>query len=167
MTSNGQTRTFSIGDESFYGTRDLYVKDDQSNEVFLVDDAKLRNIRQARTSLPDRSMWSANVSNITQASLEFQSQHLPLTRKNWQDRNKAAWTFTEDSTKDATQIETWIGKLLRVSVSQYAKPTKTFPLLPPYSRAPSSGTMTVEIQPHFISIRMTLGGLKLGTLVVK
>lgn len=130
VTSNGQTRTFSIGDEA-YGTRDLYVKDDQSNEVFLVDDAKLRNIRQARTSLPDRSMWSANVSNITQASLEFQSQHLPLTRKNWQDRNKAAWTFTEDSTKDTTQIETWIGKLLRVSVSQYAKPDENLSALTP------------------------------------
>lgn len=121
VVSNGQTRTFSIGDEA-YGTRDLYVKDDQSNEVFLVDDTKLRSLRQARTSLPDRSLWSANVSNITQATLEFKSQRLPLTRQNWQDRSKAAWVFTDDATKDATQIETWIGKLLRVSVSQYAKP---------------------------------------------
>lgn len=121
VVSNGQTRTFSIGDEA-YGTRDLYVLDDQSKEVFLIDDAKLRNLRQARTSLPDRSLWSANVSNITQASLQFNSQHLPLTRQNWQDSNNAAWVFTEDTTKDATQIETWIGKLLRVSVSQYAKP---------------------------------------------
>jgi hypothetical protein len=130
VISNGQTRTFSIGDEA-YGTRDLYVKDDQSNEVFLVDDTKLRNLRQARTSLPDRSLWSANVSNITQASLEFQSQRLPLTRQNWQDRNKAAWIFTEDATKDATQIETWIGKLLRVSVSQYAKPDEDLSTLTP------------------------------------
>ena len=38
ITSNGKTRLFSIGDEA-YGTKDVYVRDDSSNELFLVDDS--------------------------------------------------------------------------------------------------------------------------------
>ena len=40
VKSNGTTRLFSIGDEA-YGTKDLYVQDDASKEIFLIDDSKL------------------------------------------------------------------------------------------------------------------------------
>ena len=121
VTSNDQIRTFTIGDES-YGTRDLYVRDDQSQEIFLIDDAKLRSLRQARTSLPDRSLWANDSNQTTSATLTLQTQSLKLTHKDWQDRGQSKWVKTDNPQDDSTQIETWMTKVLRVSVSQYAKP---------------------------------------------
>ena len=66
VTSKGQERLFSIGDEA-YGTKDLYVRDDASQEVFLIDDSKLRNLRQARTTLPNRAIFSRSPKEAVSA----------------------------------------------------------------------------------------------------
>jgi hypothetical protein len=123
ITSNGKTRVFSIGDEA-YGTKDLYVRDDASNELFLVDDSKLRNLQQARTTLPNRALFTQETKQATSAILTWQDASLSLTHQNWQDTKNAQWIYSETSTKDATQIQTWLSKALRISVSRSAAPAE-------------------------------------------
>jgi len=121
ITSNGTTRMFSVGDEA-YGTKDLYVRDDASNELFLIDDSKLRNLQQARTTLPNRALFSRETKQSTSAILTWQDQSLTLTHQNWQDPKSALWIYSDNPTNDATQIQTWLSKALRISVSRSAAP---------------------------------------------
>ena len=74
VTSKGQKRLFSIGDEA-YGTKDLYVRDDASQEIFLIDDSKLRNLRQARTTLPNRAIFSKVQKKRYQPSYIGKTKH--------------------------------------------------------------------------------------------
>jgi len=133
VTSNGTTRSFSIGDE-VYGTKDLYLRDDTSQELFLVDDSKLRNLRQARTTLPNRALFTKETNQASSATLEWNEQSLALSHQNWQDTNSAKWTYTNQPDKDATQIQTWLSKLLRTSVSRSAAPDEDLSgLVPQFS----------------------------------
>ena len=121
ITSNGKTRTFAIGDEA-YGTRDLYVRDESSQEIFLVDDNKLRNLRQARTSLPDRALFGMDLKTVSSAILKYNDRILELSHQNWQGPAQAQWINPSFPEEDTTQLQTWMSKLLRTSVSQYAAP---------------------------------------------
>lgn len=123
IRSNGTERLFSIGDEA-YGTKDLYVRDDASQEVFLVDDSKLRNLRQARTSLPNRALFPKPPKEAISASLRWQDKTLLFKHQNAHDTKKSKWIYAEKPEMDATQVETWLSKALRTSVSRSAAPNE-------------------------------------------
>ena len=142
IKSNGTSRLFTIGDEA-YGTKDLYVRDDASQEIFLIDDSKLRNLRQARTTLPNRSVFPKQPKESISANLIWQGKTLALTHQHAQDAKSAKWIYTEKPEEDATQVETWLSKALRISVSRSANPTEDLTLLEPQfsiSLAWSDGT---------------------------
>jgi hypothetical protein len=130
VKSNGNTRLFSIGDEA-YGTKDLYVRDEASQEIFLIDDSKLRNLRQARTTLPNRAVFPKSPKEATSASLNWQDKTVLLTHQNVQDAKKAKWIYTEKPEADATQVETWLSKALRTSVSRSTNPNEDLTTLEP------------------------------------
>ena len=123
VKSNGTTRLFSIGDEA-YGTKDLYVRDDASQEIFLIDDSKLRNLRQARTSLPNRALFPQPPKEALSASLNWNEQTLQFKHQNAHDAKNAQWIYAEKPEIDATQVETWLSKVLRISVSRSAAPNE-------------------------------------------
>ena len=64
LTRKGKAHTYHIGAEA-YGTKDIYLQDQESKEIFLVDDAKIRSLKFGRTKLPDRRLWSFKKDNIT------------------------------------------------------------------------------------------------------
>lgn len=130
VTSKGQNRLFSIGDEA-YGTKDLYVRDDASQEIFLIDDSKLRNIRQARTTLPNRAVFPKNPKDATSAVLYWKDKTLQLKHQNTPDAKKANWVYADKPDMDATQIETWLSKALRTSVSRSANPDEDISKMTP------------------------------------
>lgn len=130
VTSKGQKRLFSIGDEA-YGTKDLYVRDDASQEIFLIDDSKLRNLRQARTTLPNRAIFPKSPKEAVSATLHWEDKTLELKHQNAQDTKNAAWVYAEKPDMDATQIETWLSKALRTSVSRSANPDEDISTMTP------------------------------------
>ena len=123
VKSNGTTRLFSIGDEA-YGTKDLYVQDDASKEIFLIDDSKLRNLRQARTTLPNRAIFPKPPKEALSANLTWQEKTMDLKHQNAQDTKNAKWIYANNPDSDATQVETWLSKALRTSVSRSAAPSE-------------------------------------------
>jgi len=123
IKSNGTERLFSIGDEA-YGTKDLYVRDDASQEVFLVDDSKLRNLRQARTTLPNRAVFPKSPKEAVSASLDWQEKTLLFKHQNAHDTKNSKWIYAEKPDVDATQVQTWLSKVLRTSVSRSASPNE-------------------------------------------
>ena len=130
ITSNGKPRVFSVGDEA-YGTKDLYVRDDESNELFLIDDSKFRNLRQARTTLPNRALFPKSPKESISAVLQWNDQTLHLTHQNAQDVKNAKWVYTDKPDVDSTQVQTWLSKALRISVSRSAAPDEDLSALTP------------------------------------
>jgi hypothetical protein len=118
ITRNGKQRIFDIGAETF-GTKDYYVRDTQSNEIFLVDDRKFTSLFKARTSLPDRSLWSTKAETAVSASITSGEKTLSLTHNNWQDKQTEQWIRTNSPETDNTQLETWLGKFFRLTASRY------------------------------------------------
>jgi len=123
VTRKGKTTTFDVGNEA-YGTKDLYVQNRESKEVFLLDDAKVRSLKFARTRLPERKLWSFKkeiiTSMIINTSIEEQSKSITLSHKNWQDKQQAKWVRDDAPDADNTQITNWVTKYLRSTNSSYA-----------------------------------------------
>lgn len=123
VTRKGKTTTFDVGSEA-YGTKDLYIQNRDSKEVFLLDDAKVRSLKFARTRLPERKLWSFKKESITgitiYTTLEEQSKSITLTHKNWQDKQQAKWVRSDAPDADNTQITNWVTKYLRSTNSSYA-----------------------------------------------
>ena len=123
MTRKGKTTTFDVGNEA-YGTKDLYVQNQETKEVFLLDDAKVRSLKFARTRLPERTLWSFDKGTVTgmtiYTTIEEQSKSITLTHKNWQDKQQAKWIRDDAPEADNTQITNWVTKYLRSTNSSYA-----------------------------------------------
>ena len=111
-------RVFDIGAEA-YGTKDYYIRDQKSSEIFLVDDRKLTPLLKARTNLPDRALWSQKPPQAVSAVVYLGDRKLLLEHSNWQDKSNAKWVQTGASDEDNTQLETWLGKFFRLSSSRY------------------------------------------------
>ena len=95
----------------------MYVRDDASQEVFLIDDSKLRNLRQARTTLPNRAIFSRSPKEAVSTVLQWEDKTLELKHQNAQDTKNAVWVYAEKPDTDATQIETWLSKALRICLT--------------------------------------------------
>ena len=136
VTRKGKTTTFDIGNEA-YGTKDLYVRNQETQEVFLLDDAKIRSLKFARTRLPDRKLWSFEKTKITgmtiHTSISEQSQSLVLENKNWQDKKQSKWIKQSQPEADNTQITNWVTKFLRSTNSSYALNIKVADLTEAFS----------------------------------
>ena len=123
VTRNGKTTTLDVGNEA-YGTKDLYVQNQETKEIFLLDDAKVRSLKFARTRLPERTLWSFDKGTVTgmtiYTTIEEQSKSITLTHKNWQDKQQAKWIRDDAPDADNTQITNWVTKYLRSTNSSYA-----------------------------------------------
>ena len=90
----------------------------------MIDDSKLRNIRQARTTLPNRAVFPKNPKDATSAVLYWKDKTLQLKHQNTPDAKKAIWVYADKPDMDATQIETWLSKPLEHRFHAQQTPTK-------------------------------------------
>ena len=122
ISRKGKTHTYHIGSEA-YGTKDIYLEDQESKTIFLVDDAKVRSLKFGRTKLPDRRLWSFKKDTITHVYLttiiDEESKTLHFENKNWQDKKNAKWIDADNPNADNKQLTNWITKMLRSTNSEY------------------------------------------------
>lgn len=124
ITRKGRTVVLELGGE-VYGTRDRYVRETGTGEIFLVDDEVLRPLKYARTRLPDRQLWDVERKDIAQVSLaDAAGVSADFVQKNADDETQAYWLpvgAAEDADKDA-QLDTWMDKALKMRGTRYADP---------------------------------------------
>ena len=125
ITRKGKEQTLRLS-EQLYSS---YYAQDAEGVTYLLDANKLRNLKSARSTLPDNRLWSFKKNEITNATIGLpDGGQLKLIHENWQDRQNAQWkveteTETQDQSTDEDgnkQLVTWIGKLLRLNVKAYA-----------------------------------------------
>lgn len=119
LERKGKTIRLEVGGE-VYGTRDRYVRDPESGEVYLVDDEVLRPLRYARTRLPDRSLWSYETKRITAITIGSPEGSLDVVQKNAEDPEKATWVRASAPDEVDAQLKTWMDKALRMKSTAYA-----------------------------------------------
>ena len=119
LERKGKTIRLEVGGE-VYGTRDRYVRDPESGEVYLVDDEVLRPLRYARTRLPDRSLWSYETKRIAAITIGSPDGSLDVVQKNAEDPEKATWVRAAAPDEADAQLKTWMDKALRMKSTAYA-----------------------------------------------
>lgn len=124
ITRKGRTTVLELGGE-VYGTRDRYVRESGSGDIFLVDDEVLRPLKYARTRLPDRQLWDVEPKQIVRVSLaDAAGVSADFEQKNADDETQAYWLRAgapEGTDKDA-QLDTWMDKALKLRGTRYADP---------------------------------------------
>lgn len=118
VARKGSTREFQLGAEA-YGTKDYYVFDRSGSEYFLIDDKKFNHLKRGRTTLPDRSLWSKKSTEATSMTITQGKKSLDAEHKNHQDKSSSKWINRNAPEADNAQLETWIGKALKLSASRY------------------------------------------------
>lgn len=125
ISRKGKTIKLEVGGE-VYGTRDRYVRDTSTQEVFLVDDELLRPLKYARTRLPDRTLWSLDPQKVSKVTIGGGTGSLEVLHKNAQDIEKAAWVRASAPEATDEQLKTWMDKALKLKSTAYAEATDTF-----------------------------------------
>jgi hypothetical protein len=149
VTRKGRVVKLELGGE-VYGTRDRYVRDVTSGNIYLVDDEVLRPLKYARTRLPDRQLWDLELQDITQVGVsDGAGVSATYVHKNPDDEAKAWWMRDGGAEEKDTQVDTWMKKALTLRGTRYADPAK--PL--------------TDLQDRFSLILETSGGKSLTVLV--
>jgi len=124
ITRKGRTTKLEVGGE-VYGTRDRYVRNPATGEIFLVDNELLRPLKYARTRLPDRTLWSIKRKDAVSAVITGASgETVELDQKNIDDQSKAKWVRAATPDEPDEQLKTWMDKALKLKGSSYADPDK-------------------------------------------
>ncbi len=118
VTRSSGPVSLDVGGES-YGTQDRYVG--YNGKIFLIDDGTLKPLEFASSRLLERTLQP-----IAEPELERVTVALPdggsfaYTQQNRDDRDKAYWALADspDSADDAA--DTWIPKVLRMRLKEYA-----------------------------------------------
>ena len=123
IVRKGKETIFSVGGEA-YGTKDIYVQNTQSKEIFLLDDTKLRTLKSARTQLPDKRVTDLTAKEINKltinASLEQESKTIVVEHKNKEDAKQSRWIRLDNPDGDNKQLTNWITQFLRNKSREYA-----------------------------------------------
>ena len=140
VVRKGRTATLTLGGE-VYGTRDRYVRHEESGDVYLVDDEVLRPLKYARTRLPDRSLFSFERKKVASGVIASAAgESTELVQRNAADASAAAFRRAASPDAPDEQLETWMDKALKLKGSTYASSTE-----PPEGLEPRfSLTLTAE-----------------------
>ena len=124
ITRNDRKRVLEIGNEA-YGTKDVYVRDSNSGQVYLVDDEKFRTLQHAKSRLPNRDLWSFDTMyDIKKATIQTDDvPQIVFEHKNHQDKQNARWerigNNIENNDSTTEQITTWISKIIALRGGEY------------------------------------------------
>ncbi len=115
---DGKEVELAVGGETF-GSKDRYVR--YGSKVFLVDDATLRPLEFAATRLVDRALVPMSAQDVLELSVSVpEGETLEFVQQNADDPGAAYWARKADPSNADETAGTWIDKLLRIRVREYA-----------------------------------------------
>ena len=124
IVRKGRKATLTMGGE-VYGTRDRYVRHEETGDVYLVDDEILRPLKYARTRLPDRELFSVERKKVvTGVIADGLGQSVEIVQKNAADEANAEFRLASSPDESDEQLQTWVDKALKLKGSTYASTTE-------------------------------------------
>ena len=117
----GRTQKLSVGGEA-YGTRDYYVRHEETGKVYLVDRTLIQPLKYARTRLPDRTLFDSERANLSAITISDASRSLDLVHLHPDDAQKAGWASKAEPDVALAQPTTWVNKFLGLKGTRYSDP---------------------------------------------
>jgi len=142
---SGEPIVLKVGGETF-GSKDRYVE--YNGRVFLVDDATLRPLQFAAGRLIERSLFPLSEKETDRVDVHLDGKTVSYVQTNKDDAAKAFWAKAEAPDAEDETGATWIGKVFRLKLKEYAdEATVTAPLEPvvSYDVTGEGETWKVEI----------------------
>lgn len=122
-------RTFALGGEA-YGTKDRYLRDNDSGKVYLVEDALMRSLKYGPTRLPDRELLGIDAEKLQSLAVQRPAAgaepelRTTLVQSNRSDPKLAFWAPEGQAEKDES-ADTWVNKLLRIRSASFVQADET------------------------------------------
>ncbi len=121
LVRKGRSRVMDIGGE-VYGSKDRYVRDRETGNIYLVDDELLRPLKFARTRLPDRTLFSLSKEKVASAEVSSGVGKVKIAQKNAEDKDKATWVKASAPDTVDEQLKTWMEKAVALKSTAYVAP---------------------------------------------
>ena len=115
----GKDSALDVGGET-YGTKDVYVRDNATQRIFVVDDELFKALKFAATRLPERQLVAAKVEDIVGITLAKDANSVSWDQQNRDDRAAAYWKRGTAEGKDET-FGNWLDKFLKVKSVNYVQ----------------------------------------------
>ncbi len=115
----GKDSALDVGGET-YGTKDVYVRDNATQRIFVVDDELFKALKFAGTRLPERQLVAAKVEDIAGITLAKDADSVSWDQQNRDDRAAAYWKRGAAEGKDET-FGNWFDKFLKVKSVNYVQ----------------------------------------------
>lgn len=141
-------KVLQVGGEA-YGTRDRYLRDVETQRVYLVSDDTLRSLRFGTTRLPDRELIGVEAAEITDIALVTREGKGEFKHNNAADPKAAFWAAPGETTANES-AGLWINKLIALKSADFVQPEDTPTALQPALtvsvRAKDGTSIVLEIQ---------------------
>lgn len=120
ITRSGKdAKTYQVGGEA-YGTRDLYVLDEGSGEVYLVDKNLTKPLKHAPNRMPDRELLGLEMGDVVALRVESADGARELEHRNRADPKASFFAAPGVEEKDDT-FEAWLDKALALKSDGYVQ----------------------------------------------
>lgn len=118
VTNDGRERVFKIGKHT-YGRQHVYVRDEMSGEYFVVKIGVIGPLKYSDTRLVEKSVTGIRERNIKRVLVQSDGNSVELAHHNIDDPTAAYWSVGADESEKSETANSWIGKLMRVSIEEY------------------------------------------------
>lgn len=118
--SGKEAKTYQVGGEA-YGTRDLYLLDEGSGQVYLMDKDLLRPLKYAPSRMPDRELLGVEMGDVTALRIESPAGSRELEQRNRADSKNAFFAAKGSDEKDEAAA-LWLDKALALKASGTVQP---------------------------------------------
>lgn len=112
IIARGKTHTFDVGEEG-YGHRNTYIRDTQTNKIYIVDGAAVRPLVRGDERLPERRLVDAEMWKLDKVVISSGAQTATFVQNNKADQQAATWTVPGSQANNVS-AKTWIEKFLRM-----------------------------------------------------
>lgn len=140
-------RTFDLSSKGFGGVN-VYVRDQESGAIYIVDSKVLSPFQTAQRTLPDRSLHDVEAKAITAVEVSDGSRTLKFEQHNPDDRQAAFWAGEGETTAN-TSAGAWLDKALNLKALEYVQPGEE-----PADAAPAFSYTVIAADGHTVSVEV-------------
>jgi hypothetical protein len=116
-TKKGAKTTFQIGTTA-YGFKNVYLKDVDSGQVYVVKRSVVSPLERADSRLPEKELFGAERADIERVTISTADASQEFVQHNRDDANAATWTKPSSEEANPT-AESWLDKVFRLRASKY------------------------------------------------
>ncbi|MBF0440724.1 MAG: DUF4340 domain-containing protein [Oligoflexales bacterium] len=116
---DGKETNFTIGSPS-YGSRNVYIVDNQRKKVLLVDGSIFEKLEQSESMYFERRLFDFEMKDIVKVEVTFNEKPSTWIHTDRDEKGALVWKNEKDKTKVVSSFQNWLDKIQKFFVVKYA-----------------------------------------------